>query len=96
MKPVHIKTAVVISRFAAKQLRRMPKYILGSFREWVEAVERVGIRRTRMLQGYDDEPLHGDRRGQRSVRLNKSYRAIYIETNEGLELLVIEVNKHEY
>lgn len=49
-----------------------------------------------MLQGYDDEPLHGDRRGQRSVRLNKSYRAIYIETNEGLELLVIEVNKHEY
>lgn len=96
MKPGHIKTSVVISRFAAKQLLRVPKYIEQSLGNWVETVERIGIRRTRMLRGYHDEPLHGDRSGQRSVRLNRAYRAIYIETTEGLELLILEVNKHEY
>lgn len=49
-----------------------------------------------MFKGYHDEPLHGDRRGQRSVRLNRSYRAIYIELEEGQRLLVVEVNKHGY
>lgn len=35
-------------------------------------------------------------RGQRSVRLNKAYRVIYIETVEGFEILIIEMNKHEH
>lgn len=90
------ETVVVIAEPAQRQLRRIPKYILKSLRNWVETVERIGIRRTRMFKGYHDEPLHGDRRGQRSVRLNRSYRAIYIELEEGQRLLVVEVNKHGY
>jgi proteic killer suppression protein len=42
--------------------------------------------------------LRGDRKGQRSIRLNKAYRAFYVETeNKDIHLIsIIEVNKHEY
>jgi proteic killer suppression protein len=89
-------TAVTVSRFAEKQLSKIPKNIAEALRYWVEAVEREGILEIRKLKGYHDEPLKGNRIGQRTIRLNKAYRAIYVETNKNLEILVIEVNKHEY
>ena len=63
-----------------------------------EIVELDGIRSTRLLPGYHDEPLKGDRKGQRSVRLSRAYRVIYEETETGNVVLVgiQEVNKHEY
>ena len=91
-----IKTSVLVSKSAEKQLRKIPRHIKESLRVWMETVERLGVREARKFPGLHDEPLHGSRKGQRSVRLNKTYRAIYIETDHGLELLVIEVNKHEY
>lgn len=61
-------------------------------------VERVGLAEVRKLSGYHDEPLKGTRKGQRSIRLNRSYRAIYIEHESGkIQIVeVIEVSKHEY
>lgn len=52
----------------------------------------------RKRPGYHDEPLKGKRLGQRSIRLNKAYRAIYeIDTTGTIHFIeVIEVNKHEY
>lgn len=90
------KTKVEISPAAEKQLHKVPLYIKESLRVWVETVRRIGIRETRRLPGYHDEPLKGTRKGQRSVRLNRAYRAIYIEATDGLKIVVIEVNKHEY
>lgn len=89
-------TSVVLTKFAEKQLRKIPFQIKESLRYWAEAVERFGIREIRKLPGYHDEPLKGDRKGQRSIRLNRAYRAIYIEMKDGIEVIVIEVNKHEY
>lgn len=91
-----IVTVVLVSRFAEKQLDRVPRFIKESLRYWVESVQIIGIRETRKLKGYHDEPLHGNRKGQRSIRLNRSYRAIYIETMDEIEITVIEVNKHGY
>jgi proteic killer suppression protein len=48
----------------------------------------------RRIPGYHDEPLKGKRKSQRSVRLNRSYRLIYTESD--MTILVLEVNKHEY
>lgn len=61
-------------------------------------VELQGLPQTRKVPGYHDEPLKGDRLGQRSIRLSKSYRLIYIESQElGVVIVkVVEVNKHEY
>ena len=65
---------------------------------WVVVVERVGMHEARKCAGYHDEPLTGQRKGQRSIRLNRNYRAIYLETVTTSLIIVevIEVNKHEY
>jgi len=95
---VHKLCQVVLSRFAEKQLRKLPEQIVKAFAAWVRAVELEGIQAVRRIPGYHDEPLKGDRKGQRSVRLNRSYRVIYEVTESGTVVLigVLEVNKHEY
>lgn len=52
----------------------------------------------RKFPGFHDEPLKGTRRGQRSIRLSKAYRAIYEESKDGkvTVVLIVEVSKHEY
>ena len=89
---------VIWSKDVDKQVDRLPHYIQRKFFTWVEAVNLIGIRKVRMRPGFHDEPLQFDRFGQRSVRLNRSYRVFYVERRGGeTELIVvIEVNKHEY
>jgi proteic killer suppression protein len=81
-----------------KDLKRLPDHILRKLQKWAEQVEMLGIWEIRKVPGYHDEPLTGDRKGQRSIRLSKSYRAIYMDERDGnIELiLIIEVNKHKY
>jgi proteic killer suppression protein len=89
---------VTWSKFVEKQLQRIPSHIAEKFRSWVVAVEEIGLMETRKLPGLHDEPLAGKRKGQRSVRLNRAYRAIYVQDNEKeIKIIeVIEVSKHEY
>ena len=91
-------TKVIWSRAVNKDLDRVPAVIARKFRIWVELVEESGVRETRRHKGFHDEPLKGRRQGQRSVRLNRAYRAIYVEHQTGeVELIdVLEVNKHDY
>ncbi len=81
-----------------KDLKTIPSYIRDKLISWAIAVEMEGIQEVRKRPGYHDEPLKGNRRGQRSIRLSRSYRAIYVENLKGeLNLISIEeVNKHEY
>lgn len=90
--------AVEFSKFAAKQIEKLPGPIRTAIDIWKESIERLGLGETRKLKGYHDEPLKGHRRGQRSVRLNRSYRLIYevIDQKEVTILGVKEVNKHDY
>jgi proteic killer suppression protein len=82
---------------AMKNLRRAPSHIIDKLDSWVDAVERLGIEQVRKIPGYHDEPLKGARYGQRSIRLSRSYRAIYRIVKEQIQfVLVEEVNKHEY
>lgn len=71
-------TEILISRQALKDLKRTPQYLQEKFRAWLVAVNKSGLEETRKRSGWHDEPLHGDRKGQRSIRLNKQWRAIYI------------------
>lgn len=85
-----------------RDLRRLPKHIVRNLNAWINSVETVGLAETRKIPGYHDEPLKGDRKGQRSVRLNQAYRAFYKLEKGVLEVEVveyvdvIEVNKHRY
>lgn len=89
---------VVLSRRARKDLRRVPRHVALKLLAWVEAVEEDGLQEVRRVPGYHDEPLRGERGGQRSIRLSRAYRAIYVVLHDGhVEFASVEeVTKHEY
>lgn len=89
---------VEFSRLATKQLRRMPQHVVDKLLGWVRLVEEEGLGEARKIPGFHDEPLHGARAGQRSIRLSRAYRAIYrIDAAGNVELVIVEeVTKHDY
>lgn len=89
---------IKLSRLAEKQIHKIPQYIRDYLIVWMDTILEFGLIETRKMKGYHDEPLLGNRRGQRSIRLNRSYRMIYEENSNGsITLIVIlEVNKHDY
>jgi proteic killer suppression protein len=89
---------IELTKNAQKDLAKVPNFIKEKLLLWVDLVERLGLRQAKVIPGFHDEPLKGERKGQRSIRLNRSYRAIYIEI-EGKKahlISIIEVNKHDY
>ena len=91
-------TRVLWSKAVERQLARLPAQISEKFDAWVFAVTIAGIRKVRMRPGLHDEPLKGLWARSRSVRLSRSYRAIYQELKSGtMQVIeVIEVSKHGY
>ena len=89
---------VVISPHAQKQLRLVPKHIVTNLMAWVEAVQEKGLETVRQVPGFHDEPLKGQRKGERSIRLSRAYRAIYTLRDGGrIEFASVEeVSKHDY
>lgn len=80
-----------------KSFHRIPLPIKKKLFIWVAAVEERGLNEIRKIPGYHDEPLKGDRQGQRSIRLSKQWRAIYRIINEKIEFILIEeVMPHDY
>lgn len=63
---------------------------------WVDLLNHKVVAKVRKISGFHDEPLSGERKYQCSIRLNKAYRAIYIEDRNTITVTIIEVNKHEY
>ncbi len=89
---------VELSSLARKQLKRTPRHIVENLAAWVDDVETQGLEEARKVPGYHDEPLHGERQGQRSIRLSRSYRAFYVVKSEGVAqfVLIEEITKHAY
>jgi proteic killer suppression protein len=91
-----IKT-VRLSLSVQKQLRKMDARVRTKLQSWVDAVQMHGLEAVRTIPGYHDEPLAGQRKGQRSVRLNKHWRAIYVVQDGEVRIaLVVEVIPHSY
>lgn len=95
----YVKMAYIIELGeVSKDLKRLPTHIRRKLYSWMKSVDEIGLSETRKQKGFHDEPLRGNRVGQRSIRLSKSYRAIY-RTNKStnvITIVVLEVNKHEY
>ncbi len=81
-----------------RTLNKLPEFIVLKLLAWAKRVEIYGLEEIRKIPGFHDEPLKGNRQGQRSIRLNKAYRAIYeVEHSGQIRIIkIIEVNKHEY
>jgi proteic killer suppression protein len=89
---------VVISRAAKKDLAKVPAHVRTKLAGWISLVETRSLEWARKIPGYHDEPLRGDRAGQRSIRLSLQYRAIYVVRDDGsAEFVSIEeVTPHKY
>ena len=89
---------VAVTRRAEKQVRRLPARVGEKLTHWVYLVMEVGLEEVRKIPGFHDEPLVGRRRGMRSVRLSRAYRALYRVVPEGdVETVQVEeVSKHGY
>ena len=88
---------VEISNSLEKNFHKIPLPIKKKLFTWVAAVEEKGLHEVRKIPGYHDEPLKGDRQGQRSIRLNKQWRAIYKIVSKTIEFVLIEeVTPHDY
>lgn len=81
-----------------KSIKKLPDHIVIKLLSWAKRVEIYGLEEVRKIAGFHDEPLKGERAGQRSIRLNKAYRAIYTIDQSGTIRIIkiIEVTKHEY
>jgi len=91
---IPVKKGDTVKIMRGKFAKKEGKILSVSLKQSKVTIEGIG--RVRMIPGFHDEPLKGDRKGQRSVRLSKSYRAIYQEIDGGLVVWVVEINKHEY
>ena len=90
-------TTVRLSK-VKKKLKKLPIHIVRNLQRWAMMVESMGIDEVRKIPGFHDEPLRGDRAGQRSIRLSKAYRAIYVQFTENqFDIISVEeVSKHDY
>lgn len=57
IRPCHVDLTVK----AKKNLSKVPSYIKEKLLLWVDSIERIGINKTRIIPGYHDEPLKGER-----------------------------------
>lgn len=89
---------VRLERAVRRRLRRVPRYVLDKLEAWIELVETDGLEEARRIPGFHDEPLRGQRAGQRSIRLSRQWRAIYEVQPDGDVVLVLvkEVMPHDY
>jgi toxin HigB-1 len=89
---------VRLSRSALKGLKKIPDQVSCKLAQWIDYVGFYGLREVRKRPGYHDEPLLGKRWGQRSIRLSRSYRAIYVVRKDGAVhfIEILEVSKHAY
>jgi proteic killer suppression protein len=87
---------VVLTRQARRDLRSVPQHVATKLLYWVSEVESIGLEQARKYPGFHDEPLKGKRKGQRSIRLSRAYRAIYVIRRDGtIEFVSVEeVTKH--
>ena len=82
---------------AKKQLQKVPAHVSDKLLAWITSVEAKGLDEVRKQPGYHDEPLKGKRKGQRSIRLSKGYRAIYVIKKDEVSFVSVEdVSKHDY
>lgn len=93
---MEVRTKVSRSKTFEKQLAKVPDFIRKKVIFWVYLVESNGLAEVMKSPGFHDEPLKGDRKGQRSVRMNKAYRLIYRVIQDRIHIELLEVHKHDY
>ena len=91
-----VRTKFTRTRAFEKQLSKVPDFIRKKVIFWIFLVESNGLTEVMKSPGFHDEPLKGERKGQRSVRINQAYRLIYYVIQYRVHIELLEVHKHDY
>lgn len=83
-------------RDISKACRKLPGEIVKKYELWKEIVSLHGPEKLREFGGFNDESLKGQRKGQRSSRLSRQYRVVYVVEREIVSVYVLAVTPHEY
>ncbi len=79
-----------------KKRKVVPIQVLKKYELWKDLVFRHGPEVLKNFPGFHDEKLKGERKGQRSSRLNLQYRVIYVVNGEDIIVYVLELTPHKY
>jgi len=79
-----------------KKRKLIPLQVLKKYELWKDLVFRHGPEILKEFPGFHDEKLKGDRKGQRSSRLNLQYRVIYVVNGADVIVYVLELTPHKY
>ncbi len=93
-----MKTKVIETHSAEKDLDRAPKEVVKSYEIWARLIEEHGVPVLRNFKGYHDEKLKHEWDGHRSSRLNLKWRVIYkVSHGTTIEIVsVVRVTPHDY
>lgn len=83
-------------REISKTIGRLPPWIVKEYEVWKDLIHRHGPEILRQYPGYHDEKLKGVRKGQRSSRLSRQYRVIYVADRDVVTVYVFEITPHKY
>jgi mRNA-degrading endonuclease RelE of RelBE toxin-antitoxin system len=83
-------------RRVEKQLHAAPQEILKRYEKWKDIAMISGPPGLRLIKGFHDEALRGERQGHRSSRLGAKYRVIYRVIPEQSLFQVVRVTPHDY
>lgn len=90
-------TCVTLTKQAQKGFTKAPQQVQNKLLKWMGDVEAKGLTAVSVQPAYHDEPLTGQRQGQRSIRLNLQWRAIYtVQSNGTILVTILEVTPHDY
>ena len=87
---------ILEKRSIQKDCKRLPRQVLVKYEVWKDLVFRHGPEILKQFTGFNDESLKGNRKGQRSSRLNLQYRVIYTVIREIVTVEVVEITPHNY
>jgi plasmid maintenance system killer protein len=79
-----------------KCCERAPKEVVRKYELWKDIVFRHGLEKLNEFPGFHDEKLRGQRKNQRSSRLNLQYRVIYTVNRDTVTVFVLEITPHKY
>ena len=79
-----------------KKRKVIPIQVLKKYELWKDLVFRHGPEVLKNFPGFHDEKLKGERKGQRSSRLNLQYRVIYVVNGADIIVYVLEFTPHKY
>ena len=83
-------------RRTSRSLKKLPVEILKRYEKWKDIVALSGPTGLRLVKGFNDEALRGERQGQRSSRLGNKYRVIYEVDGAQVRVLVLDITAHDY